>query len=177
MHEMLTILLIAVALSMDTFSFSLSLGTANIDIKKGIILSTIIGIMHFMMPLIGMYVGKIIIKLLPFEHDFFLGVIFLILAFKMIYDLYVEKQKQINLNLFEILIISLSVSFDALTAGIGLIAITDKIIISTFIFMLVSYIFTMLGILLGRYVNTSLGKISSIIGIFILFFMALYLII
>ena len=177
MREILTIMIIAIALSMDTFSFSLSLGTANIELKKGIILATIIGIMHFVMPLLGMIIGNVILKLLPFEHDFFLGIIFLVLAFKMIYDLFIEKEDKINLSIIGIFIISLSVSFDAFTTGIGLLAITNKIITSTFIFMVTSYLFTLFGILLGKYVNEKIGKLSSMLGIIILFIMALYLII
>ena len=77
MQEILTILVIAIALSMDTFSFALSLGTANIEIKKGILLSMVIGIMHFIMPLLGMSIGKFILSILPIEHAFFLGIIIL----------------------------------------------------------------------------------------------------
>ena len=177
MHEILTILVIAVALSMDTFSFSLSLGSANIELKRGISLSLIIGIMHFFMPLLGMYIGKFILQLLPFEHDFFLGIIFLIISFKMSYDIFVNHEEHINLNIIGIIIISLSVSFDAFTTGIGLLAITSKTILSTTIFMLISFLFTIIGILLGRYVNKKIGKLSTIIGIIILLFMAIYLII
>ena len=57
MQEILSLLLIAIALSMDTFSVSLSLGTANIPIEKGIFLSIAVGIMHFIMPILGMLIG------------------------------------------------------------------------------------------------------------------------
>ena len=80
MQEITSILLIAVALSMDTFSVSLSLGTANIDLKKGILLSTVTGIMHFVMPFLGMMIGNFLLEILHFKHDFFLGIIFLVLA-------------------------------------------------------------------------------------------------
>ena len=177
MPEIIPILIIAIALSMDTFSFSLSLGTANIKIKNGLILSTIIGIMHFIMPLLGMIIGKFILELLPFDHDFLLGIIFLILSFKMIYDLFLENDDQINMNLLGMFIVSFSVSFDAFTTGIGLLAITNKILLSTTIFMIISYIFTLFGILIGKYVNQKIGKLSSVFGIIILIIMSLYLII
>ena len=177
MHEILSILLIAVALSMDTFSASLSLGTANIEVKKGFLLSTVVGIMHFIMPLLGMCIGNLILSWLPFEHDFFLGIIFLVLTFKMIYDFLIEKKENIDLNFIGIFLFAVSVSCDAFTTGIGLLAITSRIITSTLIFMIVSYIFTLSGIALGKYVNKKLGRISSIIGIIILLMMSIYLII
>ena len=177
MQEITSILLIAIALSMDTFSVSLSLGTANIDLKKGIFLSTVTGIMHFIMPLLGMLIGNFLLNSLPFEHDFFLGVIFLVLAIKTGYDFFVEKEEKINLNLIGIFLFSLSVSLDAFTTGIGLLAITNRILIAMFTFMIISYIFTLVGILLGKYVNEKIGKASSIIGIVILLLMAFNLII
>ncbi|MBE6161016.1 MAG: hypothetical protein E7158_02175 [Firmicutes bacterium] len=177
MQEIITIPLIAIALSMDTFSFSLSLGTANIDIKKGFILSFLIGLMHFIMPLLGTKIGKIVLKILPLEHNFFLGVIFLVLAFKMIYDLYIEQEDKISLNVLGMFIISISVSFDAFTTGIGLQALTGNIYNASMIFMIISFIFTMLGIIIGKYINEKIGRLSSIFGIIILLIMAMYLII
>ena len=177
MQEIYIIILIAIALSMDTFSVALSLGTANIKIKKAIILSITVGIFHFIMPLIGMKIGKNILVLLPFDHEYFLGIIFLVLSMKMIYDLFIEKKESINLNILGIIVFSLTVSFDAFTTGLGLIAITNNILLSISIFMIISYLFTIFGILIGKYVNKKIGKLSSILGIIILIIMGLYLII
>lgn len=177
MQEILSLLLIAIALSMDTFSVSLSLGTANIPIEKGIFLSIAVGIMHFIMPILGMLIGNIILKIIPFEHDFLVGIIFLTLSFKMIYDIFFEKEDTINLNYFGIFLFSISVSFDAFTTGIGLLVLTSNILLATFIFMITSFTFTIVGITLGKYVNQKIGKISSIMGVIILLIMALYLII
>ena len=177
MHDVISIFIIAIALSMDTFSASLSLGVLNIKLKTGIIISTTVGIMHFIMPLLGMKLGKSLLVLLPFQPDFVLGIIFLVLAFKMIYDVYVENDEVINLSIIGILLFSLSVSMDAFTTGIGLLAITDKIVLSTLIFMLVSFSFTLSAILLGKYINYKFNKVSSLIGIVILIIMSLYLII
>lgn len=177
MQEIISILLIAIALSMDTFSVSLSLGTTNINLKKGLIMCLLTGIMHFIMPLGGMIIGNYIFKYSLFNPDFFLGIIFLVLASKMIYDIYYEKEEIFNLNYLGIFLFSISVSIDAFTTGIGLLAITNKIILATFIFMIVSFIFTLSGLLLGKYINKKIGKISTIIGILILLIMAIHLII
>ena len=50
MIEIINILLIAVALSMDTFSLSLGLGTYNLNKKKIYQISITVGLMHFLMP-------------------------------------------------------------------------------------------------------------------------------
>ena len=57
MKEILNILLIGIALSMDTFSLSLGVGTYNLEKKKCLTLSLLVGLMHFIMPLLGNVVG------------------------------------------------------------------------------------------------------------------------
>lgn len=171
------ILLIAVALSMDTFCSSLSLGFLGINKTKGYILSIIVGIMHFIMPLLGNTIGNIVLIYLPFNHDTFLGLIFLTLAFKTIYDVYFSEEKEIKINIIGIITFAISVSFDAFTTGIGLTLNKESIIIASTIFMIVSFLFTITGITIGKYVNEKFGKVSASLGIILLFTMAMYLII
>lgn len=177
MHKLLTTFIIAIALSMDTFSVSLSIGSFNINMKKGLILSIMVGVMHFIMPLLGMVIGYNIFKFLPFDSDLVLGIIFLVLFFKMTYDYFVNDIDEIKLNIVGIFLFSLSVSMDAFTTGIGLLNYVDNMFVTLIIFMLVSFLFTISGIVLGKYANKKLGKISNIIGILILFILAIYLII
>ena len=59
---MLAILVIAVSLSMDAFSLSLVYGTLNLEKKTIILQSLIVGLFHFFMPRIGIYVGDKIFK-------------------------------------------------------------------------------------------------------------------
>ena len=61
MREFFNILSIAIALSMDTFSLSLSLGTYNISYKKIFQIALTVGLMHFLMPLFGDFLGEKII--------------------------------------------------------------------------------------------------------------------
>ena len=66
MLELFSLLSIGIALSMDTFSLSLSIGTLNLDNKKILTISSIIGIMHFLMPVMGLIIGKQILQILIF---------------------------------------------------------------------------------------------------------------
>ena len=168
MHEFFSILIVAIALSMDTFSVCLSLGTANIEMNKGIFLSLLVGIMHFIMPLIGMILGEILLYKLLINKEIFL---------KMLYDVFIESDENIELNFLSILLFAFSVSLDAFTTGIGIRALTNNIIMATSTFMITSFIFSISGILLGKYVNKKIGKLSTVFGIIILIIMAIYLII
>lgn len=177
MHEFLTIFFIAVALSMDTFSVSLSIGTFNINIKDGLRLSIIVGIMHFIMPLIGILIGSYILKYIPLDADFILGTIFLILSGKTTYDFFIEDTPNLKLSFLGMLIFSFCVSFDAFSTGIALYGYTNKILLSLVTFMFISFLFTLLGIICGKCANKILGKIATVIGIFILLILAICLII
>ena len=56
--KIITIFLIAVSLSMDAFSLALIYGTQGITKKDKVLLSLIVGIYHFIMPLIGVTIGN-----------------------------------------------------------------------------------------------------------------------
>lgn len=160
---MLIALIIALSLSTDTFSLSLIYGTSNLDKRKEIILSLIVGLFHFFMPLLGQSVGKNIIQVFPISLNFLVFIIFLIIGVEMILESFKKYKKIKELNLFEILAFAFAVSIDSFTVGIGLKLIFDPLI-SSFIFLIVSAIFTYLGLYLGKLINLFIGKVSTIIG-------------
>jgi len=163
-----SLLLIGVSLSMDTFSISLSIGTFNITRKKVAFLCTLVGVMHFIMPLIGTYLGTKITMFLNINVNFLLGIILLFIAVEMIIDLINKEEKYFNLSLFNMFLVSISVSLDSFSTGLGLSAITDDIILSGVIFSFCASCFTFLGLLIGKYSNNKLGIYSNIVGIIIL---------
>ena len=60
---MLSIFLVGIALSMDAFSLALSIGLNNISSSKKVILPIMVGIMHFIMPALGLLLGNEIFKI------------------------------------------------------------------------------------------------------------------
>ena len=62
MQELVSILLIGISLSMDTFSLCLSLGALNSTKNKLYLLPLMVGVLHFFMPLLGNVIGKSIIR-------------------------------------------------------------------------------------------------------------------
>ena len=65
--SIIMVIVIAVSLSMDAFSLSLAYGTLNLEKSQIRLLSLIVGLYHFFMPLLGMWVGT---KILNFRHNF-----------------------------------------------------------------------------------------------------------
>lgn len=164
MKEIITVLIIAIALSMDTFSLSLGIGTYNFNKRKMLIFSVIVGIMHFIMPLFGNFIGGKIIKFFTINSNFLLGVILIYLALNMFIDVLKNEEKEIRLNLLNMFIFAFGVSIDSFSTGLGLQAITNNLLLAVMIFSITSFCFTYLGLLIGKYANKILGKYASISG-------------
>lgn len=162
--KIITIILIAVSLSMDAFSLSLIYGTQEITKKGKILLSTIVGIYHFIMPLIGLTLGLYVTSKVIINTNILVGIILSLIAIEMIISSFKNKEEKFLLSIPGYLLFGLSVSIDSLTTGIGLPAITDKYILSASVFSVTSLLFTFLGLNLGNILNKKYGKISTIIG-------------
>jgi len=175
--EILTIIIIAISLSMDAFSLSLAYGTLNIVKKDILLLSIIVGIYHFFMPQIGNIIGKIIINILPIRTNIIVFIVLFIIGLQMILETFKEEKNFKNIKIKEMLIFGLAVSLDSLSVGIGLKSIYHNVIISSSIFMVMSFIFTYIGLSLGKKINEIVGKISTLLGGVILMLIGLLYII
>jgi len=163
MSSFFTILLIGISLSMDAFSLALVYGMQGMSPKKKIILSLIVGIYHFIMPLIGLSFGTILDKINIISIDIIASLILIYIGIDLIIsNTKKEEEKEITKNSF--LIFGLSVSLDSLTIGIGLKAITNNYILSSVIFSITSSLFTYLGLILGNILGNKIGKYSKLIG-------------
>lgn len=170
MVHFFVVLLVAISLSMDTFSLSLAYGTLGLKKSKIVLLSMIVGMFHFVMPFLGNLVGLNLITRLPIDSNLIVGIIFILIAFEML-----KQENNIsNIDkLIALIIFGFTVSIDSFTVGIGLSKITDKLIPSFFIFAITSFLFTFAGLYFGKFLNTKFGKQATIFGSIILFVLAL----
>jgi putative Mn2+ efflux pump MntP len=167
--KIITIFLIAVSLSMDAFSLALIYGTQGITKKDKLLLSLIVGVYHFIMPLIGVIIGNLITSKILINTNILVGIILSLIAVEMIISSFKETNNKFLLTFPSYLIFGLSVSIDSLTTGIGLSLITKNCIFSSTVFCVTSMLFTYLGLNLGDTLNRKYGKISTILGGMVLF--------
>ena len=114
MKEILNILLIGVALIMDTFSLSLGVGTYNLEKKKSLELAILVGIMHFIMPLLGNILGDKIMTFFELNSNLFLGCILLFIAGNLLMDMIKkEEDATIDLSFLGMFLFAFGVSIDA----------------------------------------------------------------
>ena len=83
MFNLFTLFLVAIGLSMDTFSLSIVYGTIGLTKKKIWLLSIIVGLFHFVMPFLGNLIGSIVLSKLPFNPAIVVGIIFILIALEM----------------------------------------------------------------------------------------------
>ncbi len=152
---------------MDAFSIALSIGTTHLSKNRFILIPIVVSIMHFVMPLIGLFLGNQILSVININPKIIMTIILLYLAFLMYKDRNNDKVTKIN-SLLSIFLYALSVSLDSFSVGIGLKALTDKIIIPPIIFSLCAGTITYMGLILGKYSQKVWKEKASLIGIILL---------
>lgn len=160
--------LLAVSLSMDAFSLALLYGTLSLNKKNIIILSLIVGIYHFIMPLIGYKIGSIILDSINIKPDIIVFIVLSYIGINMIYETFKNEENIKELKFKDMFLFGFAVSLDSFSVGIGLNAITKNIILAPILFSIFSFLFTYLGLIIGSRINHIFGKVSTIIGGFIL---------
>lgn len=171
---MLVITLIAVGLSMDAFSLSLAYGMLGLNKKRIHILSIIVAVYHFVMPLIGMLIGSNIIHLLPVSSSVIVFFILLIIGIQMIIESYRKTDSMTLTTAKDFLLFGLAVSIDSFSLGIGLNLIVPNYLFAALVFAVVSGAFTFIGLNIGKRLNLFLGKITPIIGGILLIFIGIF---
>ncbi len=174
MDTFFTTLIIGISLSMDAFSLALIYGTQSISKRDKIILSIIVGIYHFVMPLLGVFLGNIILKYLVINLSIVVSIIFLFIGIEMIISSMKDDSHDFVVNIFGFLIFGLSVSIDSFTTGIGLNVINNNYLEVSSIFCIVSGSFTYLGLIMGNKLGSIFGKLSTIIGGVILIILGIF---
>lgn len=173
MSYILLYFFMAIGLSMDAFSLAIVYGSTGINKKKIINMSLTVGLLHFIMPNIGDKLGEKFLQGFISYGNIITGLIFLVLAVQMIVSLK-DKETTTELNNYlELFLFSIAVSLDSFTLGIALSLEGHNLMIGGIIFALISSIFTLIGLLFGKFLSYKTGIIGKIIGITILLLLSL----
>jgi len=162
----ITIIIIAIGLSMDSFAVSIANGLIikKLSFYKALSISLTLGIFHIIMPLTGWLLGS---KLNILIHNFDHWLAFLLLSFiggKMIYESLNSKQEPKTLKLKTFIIQSFATSIDALAVGLSF-AILDMNIISPILIIgLTCFLFSFLGLYIGKFIGDKLGSTVELFG-------------
>ena len=162
--NIILIFIIAVSLSMDAFSLSLAYGTTSMTKKEIRFLSIIVGIYHFLMPILGMLIGNFVFNVMHLNSEIIVFIIFLFIGISMIIDSFKKEEKVKKMKKREMILFGLAVSIDSFSVGIGINNISNNFIICSSVFSIISFLFTYIGLILGNRLNQLFGKFATLIG-------------
>lgn len=179
--DFLIVFLVAISLSFDTFAISISSGLAyqQISFAEACKIAITLAFFQTMMPLAGWGFGEQVQPYIePIDH----WIAFFLLAFlgiKMFREAFkIKQQKSFNpLNPLTLLTMAIATSLDALAVGFTFSIIQIPILYSALIIGFVTYLSSMVGILIGKkvsfknssWIDAAGGIILILIGTKILF--------
>ena len=155
--NILTIIIIAIGLSMDTFAVSVAAGSTykNPRINHAFRMAFAFGSFQALMPVAGWLAG---LSLRQYISDYDHWIAFILLAFigcKMIYESFKIKhvqQKTDTLSNTMLLVLALATSIDALAVGFTFsFLLAGSLIIAVIIIGLTTFIFSYAGFYIGKH--------------------------
>lgn len=167
--QTLTILLIALGLSMDAFAVAITFGLTMqvLRIRYALRIALFFGAFQALMPIIGYLAG---LSIRGFMSGFDHWIAFALLAFigsKMIYESYAldEDEKSMNpQDLLLLLTLAIATSIDALAVGISLSFLKINIVQPAMIIGMVTFLLSFLGVLIGKSMGHLFEKKIEILG-------------
>lgn len=164
-EQLIPLLMMAVALSMDAFSVSLGMGTVALRKRQIFHIGIVIGIFHVIMPLIGIGLGQYLANQIGTISSFIGGLLLLFIGLQIFFSSFTDEKTQkimpIGIGLY---MFAFGVSVDSLTVGLGLGMFGTKVILTLLLFGTFSCFFTWLGLWIGRKTHMKFGSWTSILG-------------
>jgi len=178
----ITLLLVALALGTDAFALAVGIGVTGIRKKKIIIVSLVVCLFHVFMPLIGLGIGTVMGNLIGDVATIIGAVVLILIGLNMLWDVIKSRtqifsfsQAKIHLNsasqknrsvdsFWGLIMLSASVSIDALSVGFGLGALKAQIWGTVLVLGIVAGVMTAIGFYLGRGLGSRMGEKAEIAG-------------
>ncbi|GAB6991283.1 manganese efflux pump MntP [Paenibacillus pini] len=164
--QLITILIMAVALGMDAFSLGIGIGMKGIRLLHVLKISLLIGFFHIVMPLLGMFTGQYVSSLLGQVTTYVACGLLVLLGGHMILNSFRGGENRMidHRTFLGMLLFSLSVSVDSFSVGVTLGMFQSDLILTVLAFGLCGAGMSILGLLLGRRVSRNLGDYGEALG-------------
>ena len=163
------ILLIAVGLAMDAFAVSIAAGTSGkLQGKRGVFrLSFHFGLFQAIMPLIGWFAGVRIAGLVSAMDHWVAFLLLLFVGGRMIYASFKTEDESFQADPskgFNLVILAVATSIDALAVGFSLAMIRINIWYPCAVIGIITALLSVIGIMAGKYVGKKIGSRMELLG-------------
>ncbi|OIR08788.1 putative manganese efflux pump MntP [mine drainage metagenome] len=163
---MFEVVVLAVALSMDAFAVSIGLGSKGNTRGLGLKAGVFFGSFQALMPFIGYLAGKGVLGWVEAYAHWIAFCLLTLIGAKMIYE---GLQEGIENDIKEItnkmmLLLAIATSIDAMAAGFSLTLLDINAYLACLVIGMTTFIFSWLGVRIGRSSGTWLESKSEIFG-------------
>jgi len=166
--NVISVFIIAVALAMDAFSVSMTKGFTQKNLKNSQILyyGLFFGGFQFIMPIIGYFCGNIISSFVESIASIIGFVLLLAIGLNMIRESLSSDEEEITdeFSFGEVTLLAIATSIDAFAVGITIALLKDPILISSAIIGIIAFIFSIVGVFIGRKIGHFVGDKFQILG-------------
>ena len=166
--NILSIFLISIALAMDAFSVSMTKGFTQKHLSKSQILfyGIFFGGFQALMPILGYFCGNVISSIVESLASVIGFILLLAIGLNMIRESLSGDDEEItdNFSFKEVTLLAIATSIDAFAVGITLALLNDPILISALIIGIVAFLFSIVGVFLGRKLGDYIGDKFQILG-------------
>lgn len=160
--------LIAVALAMDAFSVSMTKGFTQKHLTKPQIIyyGLFFGGFQFIMPILGYFCGNVIASIVESLAPIVGFILLLLIGLNMIRESLTGDEEDItdNFSFREVTLLAVATSIDAFAVGITIALLNDPLMISCAIIGIVAFIFSIIGIFIGKKLGDYVGDKFQILG-------------
>lgn len=167
--DLLSILLVALALSMDCFVVAVggSISMQSLSRLQILRASFSFGLFQFLMPILGWLVGQTVADLTSYDHWVAFGLL-LIIGTKMIWETLpsngAHRHSTDITKGIPLLTLSVATSIDALAVGLGFAFVDSRILTASLVIGATAFVITAAGFHLGQRVGNSLGRWAGVFG-------------
>jgi putative Mn2+ efflux pump MntP len=165
--DILTLLLIALGLCMDTFAIAISYGMSvkRPSLHFGFKVALSFGVCQAVMPVLGWLAGTSLKNLISaVDHWIAFGLLTLI-GVKMIYESFVFAEKTFDVRKTRVLfILALATSIDALAVGLSFALLDFPILTPALVIGSVTFVVSLFGVFVGHKTGKVLGKKAEVLG-------------
>ena len=166
--NILSTFLIAVALAMDAFSVSMTKGFTQKNLKTSQILyyGLFFGGFQALMPILGYFCGNVIASIVESLAPIVGFILLLAIGLNMIRESLSGGDEEVMdyFSFKEVTLLAIATSIDAFAVGITIALIKDPILISSAIIGIVAFLFSVIGIFIGKKLGNYVGDKFQIFG-------------
>ena len=166
--DIVSTLLIAVALAMDAFSVSLTKGFTlkNITLKQILWFGVFFGGFQSLMPILGWTLGVQLQLIVSAVAPWIAFILLVLIGANMIRESFSDDldDDEDTFSFAELTLLAVATSIDAFAVGVTYAVLKIDILIPVIIIGLVAFIFTVIGIYLGKKIGDYFGDKFEILG-------------